>query len=134
MTARFALLLIGLLPFSLTAQTRSVWQIGRFDQSPVEFSRGGENSVTFEAGKSDAGKDWPAHQMTGHSYRIAFPLDSLAGNYVLRIATLIEEPRVPALRIEVNGHAGVFYLHPKLSYSRSDFSYAFDPHESQSEI
>jgi len=34
----------------------------------------------------------------------------------------------------VNGHDGVFFLHPQLSYARGDFSFAFDPHESQSTL
>ncbi len=104
-----------------------------FDESPVEFFRGAKDSVTFQVGKSDSA-DWPGRQRTGPSYRILFSLESPSGSYSLRIATLIDRPRIPALRIEVNGHAGMFYLHPKLSYSRSDFTYAFDPHESQSEI
>ncbi len=115
-------------------QSQTVWQIGKFDQSPVEFSAHPATSVTFRVGTSDAAKDWPARQATGDSYRILFPLDSISGSYSLKIGALIDQPRVPAFRIDVNGHAGMFFLHPKLSYSRSDFSYAFDPHESQSEL
>ncbi|MBV8864950.1 MAG: hypothetical protein JO210_06060, partial [Acidobacteriaceae bacterium] len=117
-----------------TGQSPSGWQIGKFDESPVEFSQKAQESVTFEVGKSDPSKDWPAGQVTGHPYRILFALGSVQGNYTLKIATLIEQPRVPALHIYINGHAGTFFLHPKLSYSRSDFSYAFDPHESQSAV
>ena len=115
------------------AQVQSVWQIGTFDQSPVEFSRRPEKSVTFSTQK-DKTEDWPGHQQTGSSYQILFPLESIQGVYSLKIATLIDEPRIPALRIEVNGHSGTFFPHPKLSYARSDFSYAFDPHESQSTL
>ncbi len=113
---------------------KTVWQIGKFDQSPVEFLRRSADSVTFRVGVSDAAKEWPGHQETGHTYRILFPLDSVSGQYTLKIVALIDQPRVPAFRIDVNGHAGKFYLHPKLSYSRSDFTYAFDPHESQSPL
>ncbi|MGA8596485.1 MAG: polysaccharide lyase family protein, partial [Bryobacteraceae bacterium] len=128
-------LLAGLLPvISAQAQVRTIWQIGKFDESPVEFARGTEDSVVFRVGTSEPGRDWPGSQLTGHTYRILFSLDSVTGSYVLKVATLIDQPRVPALRVSVNGHAGTFYLHPKLSYSRSDFSYAFDPHESQSVV
>ena len=119
--------------FCLPAQTQTVWQIGKFDQSPVEFSRGAGDSASFNVEKDKPG-DWPGRQRTGHPYRILFPLEAIQGSYSLKIATLIDQPRVPALRIEVNGHSGTFFLHPKLSYARSDFSYAFDPHESQSTL
>lgn len=121
-------------PVLAQAQIRTVWQIGKFDESPVEFRRGTEDSVTFRAGTSDPRTDWPGRQQTGHAYRIIFSLGSAEASYVLKIAALIDQPRVPALRVGVNGHLGTFYLHPKLSYSRSDFSYAFDPHESQSVV
>ena len=129
---------LGLLAFlAMTpawAQVRTIWQIGKFDESPVEFARRAEHSVTFRVGSSDPGKDWPASQETGSTYRIQFPLDSVGRDYVLRVTALIDQPRIPALEITVNGHSGRFYLHPKLSYSRSDFSYAFDPHESISAV
>jgi hypothetical protein len=135
-------LVLALVPASLltlsspqaAAQTRTVWQIGKFDESPVEFSKAPQENLTFEVGKNNAATDWPGEQMSGHPYRILFPLDSIHGAYTLKIATLIEKPRVPALKIDVNGHAGIFFLHPKLSYSRSDFTYAFDPHESLSSV
>jgi len=127
-------LLAGLLPMITQAQTPAVWQIGKFDESPVEFARGAQDSVVFRVGTSDPRKDWPGGQETGHTYQILFSIDSPKKSYVLKIATLIDRPRVPALRVVVNGHSGTFYLHPKLSYSRSDFAYAFDPHESQSTV
>lgn len=117
----------------LPSQAQTVWQIGKFDQSPVEFSRRASDSASFNVQKDQPG-DWPGSQRTGHPYRILFPLETIRGSYSLKIATLIDQPRVPALQIEVNGHSGIFYLHPKLSYARSDFSYAFDPHESQSTL
>ena len=113
-------------------ESQKVWQIGKFDESPVEFSAHLTGAVKFRVGTSDPSKDWPRRQMTGQPYQVLFYLDEISGSYSLKIGALIDRPRVPALRIDVNGHSGNFYLHPKLSYSRSDFSYAFDPHESQS--
>jgi alpha-mannosidase len=130
-----ALWLLAFLPLiSAQAEVRTVWQIGKFDESSVEFGGRVERNVVFHVGTNDPGKDWPPRQETGASYQIEFALDSVGGPYVLKIATLIEQPRVPMLRLAVNGHSGSFYLHPKLSYSRSDFSYAFDPHESESAV
>ncbi len=128
------ILLVALAPF-LRAQavSKKLWQIGKFDQSPVEFQGRPSPSFVFDAGADNA-KDWPARQETGQTYQIRFPLSSINGTYRLKIGALIEQPRIPVLRIGINGHLGTFYLHPKLSYSRSDFSYAFDPHESQSTL
>jgi len=129
---RSLLVFLPLIP--VHAQDASHWQIGKFDESPVEFSGHASPSVEFRVGTSDPAKDWPASQQTGHTYKILFALNSVDGPYLLKIGTLIDKPRIPALQINVNGHSGKFYLHPKLSYSRSDFTYAFDPHESQSVI
>jgi hypothetical protein len=132
---KWARLLLAFAPtITAAAQTQSLWQIGKFDESPVEFVQAPADNVTFQVGKSSAGKDWPGRQTTGHPYRIVFALESTQGAYTLKIATLIDRPRVPALKVDVNGRAGIFFLHPKLSYSRSDFTYAFDPHESQSVV
>lgn len=126
------LLLAAALALSGQAEAQFVWQLGKFDQSPVEFSSQVKGAANFQIGVSNPRKDWPAHQEPGHTYKILFSLDSIGGTYSLKIGTLIERPRVPALQVSINGHSGRFYLHPKLSYSRGDFTYAFDPHESQS--
>jgi alpha-mannosidase len=126
-------LLLFLLAIPL-ASAQTLWQIGKFDQSPVEFSSNPHGAVYFRTESSHAQNEWPAKQATGEVFKIAFAVAHPTGTYRLRIAALIDEPRVPALQIDVNGQAGKFYLHPKLSYSRSDFSYAFDPHESQSSL
>lgn len=130
-------MLIALLPLACAhAEPRTIWQIGKFDQSPEEFAANAAEPVRFVIGKSVPGNDWPRSQGLGSASEISFSLDPInptsAGVYSLRIAVRIERPRVPALEIAVNSHKGTFFLHPKLSYSRSDFSFAFDPHESQS--
>jgi hypothetical protein len=117
--------------FPALAETKEIWHIGKFDESPVEFSAAAKGPVTFDAGADDAAKDWPRSQMIGKPSTITFSLGSTNGVYRLEIGALIEQPRIPAVQLTINGHRGIFYLHPKLSYSRSDFSYAFDPHESQ---
>src|SRR5581483_8927948 len=118
----------------LRAEIRPVWALGKFDQSPVEFSADAPKPVLFRIGQSDPARDWPRAQGLGEPSKIVFQLDTVEGAFFLKIGALIERPRVPALEITINGHSGLFYLHPRLSYSRGDFSYAFDPHESQSAI
>ena len=92
--------------FPVHAQPRVIWKIGEFNESPVEFAKGLPDSVSFQVGTSNAEKDWPARQRTGSTYQILFPLNTLDRSYVLKIATLIDRPRVPALEISVNGHGG----------------------------
>ncbi len=116
---------------SAQAQSQTVWRIGKFDQSPFELAGNPKRPVSFQIGKSLAKNDWPRNQQVNQTYTISFALDSTKGLYTLKIAALIDRPRVPALRIGVNGHTGIFFLHPKLSYSRIDLS---NPHESQSTI
>ena len=128
------LLLVLSLATFVRAQAQNVWQIGTFDQSPLEFSSVAQDSVTFEVGKGDPHKDWPGTQGVGHPYRIKFPLDAPEGSYVLRIGTLIEQPRVPMLQINVNGRAGTFYLHPDLTYFPGDAAFAYHPNYSRATV
>jgi len=137
LNGRSAVLCLWVLLHTLPAraESRTAWQIGKFDGSPLEFSRGAtEEDFTFQVGKSNWKTDWPARQGINHAYKIGFPLESLEGSFFLKIATLIEKPRIPAIEISVNGHSGLFYLHPRLSYQPGDFSYAFDPHESDGDL
>ncbi len=129
----FSSALFSTLPAAAEVQT--IWQIGVFDRSPLEFSdKASTADVTFVVGKSAWKESWPARQPINKPYKIEFSLDSLQGQYSLKIATLIEKPRVPSVVVTINGHSGVFYLHPRLSYYPGDFSYAFDPHESDGDL
>ncbi len=127
-------LLFGFVSASAYAAENPVWEIGRFNDSPVDLAQRHDGPVRFEIGKSNAASDWPGSQKTGTRYEIIFDLPEAKGAYTLKIGALIDQPRVPALKLEINGHAGTFFLHPRLSYSRSDFTFAFDPHESNSVI
>lgn len=115
-------------------QGNSVWQIGTFDQSPLEFSSPARDRVTFQVGRSDPHKDWPGTQGVEHPYRIQFSLGAPKGTYLLRIGVIIEQPRIPTLRIDVNGHAGSFYLHPELTYYPGDGSFAYHPNYSKATV
>ena len=66
---------------------------------------------------------------------IQFSLNGNPANaYRLRVSLLIEQSSVPALRVEINGHSGHFYLHPKLDYSMGDTIAAFFPAYSHADV
>src|SRR5207237_3470482 len=54
--------------------------------------------------------------------------------YEMKIALLVEQPRISALQVDVNGHAGRFYQHPKLDYAMGDVYGAFFPEYSTDTI
>jgi hypothetical protein len=106
--------LIGL---PCAAQTTTLWEIGKYDRSVREFSADPVAHVSFQIGKSDWHSSWPRVQRSGSSYEIHFPVTQAPrGVFTLKISTLIYFPRVPALQIEINGHKGRYYLHPKPVY------------------
>ena len=122
-----------------------LWRIGSFNASSGEFR---SQDIDYADPKSDpvfvVGKsgdyDWlrfqpgPANGMTGgrlHPFKIRFDLaEPPKGLYRLKIAVLYETPRLSHLRVEVNGHAGLFYFHPKLEYSAGDWEGTFVPQTS----
>jgi len=119
----------------LPAAERTVWEIGKFDQSSFEFTRHidfatDRNAPVFTVGKSDATKDWPAdqpgsaNQSSGgrpHPYTILFNLDEAPrGVWRLDVSVVLIRPSVPALQVELNGKPGVFYFDRKVSYYPGD--------------
>jgi alpha-mannosidase len=117
-----------------SAQTTTVWQIGKFDQSYLEFSAAFRDHVLYQVGKSDWTRDWPGEQRPGSSYEIAFNLNSAPkGTFSLKVSILMFLPRIPALQVQVNRHSGLYYLHPDLSYVDDQLS-QFDPHNSSDVI
>ena len=135
-----------LVPFSSRplAAKEIIWQIGVFDESSSEFS-GDVDPVTdqrridysnpaqdpvFVVGRSDPARDWFAFQPGSsngragyrlHPFTIQFELpEAPQGAYTLKIALLAYAPRLPKLQVEINGHRGWFYQHPKLAYSAGD--------------
>ena len=131
-----SLLLIMFLPvLPATAEERTIWEIGKFDQSSVEFnsdlSLDSNSNPIFIVGHSTPAKDWPALQ-PGSAYReaggrprpytIQFTLDAAPqGAYRLTISVLLYRSRVPNLQVEINGHPGLFYFNRRLSYYPGDF-------------
>ncbi|MDW5265387.1 MULTISPECIES: polysaccharide lyase family protein [Acidobacteriaceae] len=131
---------------SAHSQEHVLWQIGKFDDSSQEFSSQGidynspEFSVVYMVGKSHEA-DWPrfqpgpANAIDGgrlHPFSIVFPLlDVTQGLYQLRVAMMYETPRMSALQLDVNGHKGVFYFHPRLDYGAGDWEGTFVPQTSR---
>jgi alpha-mannosidase len=134
------------LPMMSRAQGRVLWQMGAFDRSSNEFKNEGidyadpKSDPVYRIGESKEAQDWPRFQpgpangMAGgrvHPFTILFSLDEKPrGVYRLEIAMLYETPRLSYLRVEVNGHAGVFYFQPKLDYGAGDWEGTFVPQTS----
>ena len=135
------LALIAMLAVFQTAYAASevVWQIGTFDESPAEFNQGKPGPPLFGAlyprgplvylvGKSNPAVDWPAYQegwtiekAGSHPYWVQFDLGGVPhGVYTLKVGLLSKTARLAELQIEINGHRGLFYQHPKLSYTGGD--------------
>lgn len=127
-----------LLPQPATAQqsqhTKTVWQIGEFDQTSREFGHNfdlesGRLRPVFTVGQSKTA-DWPAWQTTGVNnstgthpspYTIVFTLPNApAKSYRLTIAALLVNPAVPDLLVDVNGHMGRYFFDRKISYYAGD--------------
>jgi hypothetical protein len=130
------------------ATPEAVWQIGKFDQSSAEFHQGEikpptaagaqrETDVLYIIGKSNPANDWPAFQpgsanggagFRPHPYAVQFELpEAPQGLYTLKVALLVETPRVSRLQVEINGHRALLFQHPTLNYAGGDGSSVFEP-------
>lgn len=131
-----------------SAADNPIWRIGTFNRSSGEFRSQGidyadaKQDLVFQVGKSKD-SDWqrfqpgPANGMTAgrvHPFAIDFDLSGTpSGVYKLRLGVLYETPRLSHLRVEINGHAGLFYFHPKLDYNAGDWEGTFVPQTSYDE-
>ena len=147
-TTLAALLIAAWLPVHANATEQTIWKIGTFDGSSGEFK---SQDINYADPKSDPvfvvgeshDKDWyrfqpgPANGMTGgrlHPFTVKFSLkDAPRGTYRLKIAILYETPRLSFLKLEVNGHSGYFYFHPKLDFRAGDWEGTFVPQTSADE-
>jgi len=140
------LLVLGMAGVSSFAQERVIWRIGTFDHASGEFRAKSDDysnpqfDPVYRVGKSKDGEDWqrfqpgPANGMAGgreHPFTILFDLpDAAAGVFRLKIAVLYETPRLSHLKVNLNGHSGVFYFHPQLDYGAGDWEGTFVPQTS----
>jgi alpha-mannosidase len=151
------LLVVIMTGFCQCAQAAAtvVWQIGKFDKSSMEFklhaapapkpgAGQAQTDSVYVIGKSKAETDWPAFQpgssngISGyrvHPYAIQFELPSAPrGLYTLKVALLVESPRVPRLELSINGHRALYFQHPVLDYTGGDGSSVFLPNYSADTI
>ena len=126
----------GVTPWA-QAQSTTVWEIGKFDRSSLEFHarvnfHDPASNPIYTIGQSSPDKDWPAFQpgseMKGlggrpHPYTILFNLDHPPkGLYRLIISVILQGPRIPNLSLSLNGKSGLVYFDRKLSYYPGDSS------------
>jgi len=146
--AAVALAALGLATTAVAAE-KTIWKIGTFNRSSGEFRSQGidyadaKQDPVYRVGRSKDAEDWqrfqpgPANGMTAgrpHPFTIVFDLPGTpTGVYKLKLGVLYETPRLSHLRIEVNGHAGLFYFHPKLDYAAGDWEGTFVPQTSYDE-
>jgi len=118
-----------------------VWQLGKRDMSshefqPYRFSPGsGMPGVAMDI--SQAAKSWPRfHPGSGngvmggvpHPFTLTFKLtESPRGVFYLNLDLIFQQPRVPVLQLEINGHVGHFFFSPKRSLDFGDEDNAFNP-------
>ena len=70
-----------------------------------------------------------------HPYTIQFDLPSIPrGLYTLKVALILERPRVPRLEVAINGHRALYFQHPVLDYTAGDFAGIFLPYYSSDTI
>lgn len=140
------LLVLGVASISGFAEERVIWRIGTFDHASGEFRAQPDDygnpkfDPVYRVGASNDRQDWqrfqpgPANGMAGgreHPFTILFNLqDPPAGVFHLKIAILYETPRLSHLRVDLNGHAGIFYFHPQLDYGAGDWEGTFVPQTS----
>ena len=126
-THRLLLIPLALLGPALSAADTTVWRIGRFDHTSVEFhGREADTPPVIDADSIEAAAHWPARQAGSgnvkagakeHIHIVRFALQGPpSGVYTLRMAVLVGNPRVPHLELELNGTPGTVYLDRRLTY------------------
>ncbi len=149
MTAVVSLLAptVSAAPVRQAGDGKVVFTLGRFDGSSREFSPGAPSDrVSVGIADTPNTQLWYAFQPIATSLQgeqgvasaprlITFPIASTpVSAYTLHISLLIEHASVPALRVAVNGHEGVFYLDPKLDSRIGDGDAVSFPSFSQATV
>lgn len=132
--SRGALLIYATCWLAMGASGQTVWQIGTFDHSSVEFNHdlrfdNPDLHVVYTVGKSKL-SDWPAYQPGSRvpeakgrtfPYQIVFQLPQRpTSDYLLEIGMVFNTPRYPNLLVDVNGKQGLYYVQRHVSYYPGD--------------
>lgn len=149
--SKFRRIVLALAMFAIASAPASaagtlIWRIGTFDYSSNEFRSQGidysdpKQDPVYRVGQSKESEDWwrfqpgPANGMTGgreHPFTVLFDIKQPPrGVYRLTITVLYETPRLSYLKLNLNGHSGHFYFHPKLDYRAGDWEGTFVPQTS----
>jgi alpha-mannosidase len=135
--AVMALILMANLSGTLHASSRQLWKVGNFDETSVEFKKTIDFSesaqeISFTVGKSNPATDWCAYQPGSgnvragrrpHPFTINFDVPGTpSGVYSLKTGLLVDTAFLPDLQVEINGHRGLFHLHPRLLYGAGNAS------------
>ncbi|HXS11308.1 MAG TPA: polysaccharide lyase family protein [Acidobacteriaceae bacterium] len=121
MSYRFLVALCGALLWCVarpaTAEYKTLWEIGKPDQSRFEFHASPAQHILYRVGESDWSRDWPSQQRLDTSYEIEFTLkDVPRGRFSLN-ASLLVHYQNPDLQVEINGHHGLVFIHAQPLYS-----------------
>jgi alpha-mannosidase len=124
------------------AAEKVIWKIGEPDQSDHEFTTSpnplSSKPVVVRVGSGSETKQWPRfHPGSGngafggrpYEYALVFELPAPApqGVFYLDLSLLFRQPRVPAVRVEVNGHAGRYYFDPEPMFELGSGDDHFNP-------
>jgi alpha-mannosidase len=114
----FLTLLVSTSFLPAVCQPKTLWEIGKYDQSAEEFKAAQSDHVVYQIGKSDWARDWPRWQRTGSTYEIQFNLDAAPqGAYLLKISLVTGYLGTPDMQVEINGHKGIYYVRSKPIYT-----------------
>ncbi|HEX5425104.1 MAG TPA: polysaccharide lyase family protein [Candidatus Acidoferrales bacterium] len=131
---RATLLSCAVCCLAIGARGQTIWQIGTFNHSSVEFNHdlrfdNPNLHVVYTIGTSKP-SDWPAYQPGSRvpeakdrtfPYEIEFTLPQRPTNgYVLEIGLVFNNPRYPNLLVDVNGKQGLYYVQRHVSYYPGD--------------
>ncbi|MGH9342803.1 MAG: polysaccharide lyase family protein, partial [Terriglobia bacterium] len=98
-------------------QEKTIWQIGKYNQSNFEFKAGPAAHIIYQVGRSDWAQDWPGEEQVGANYEIRFQLETAPrGVFSLKVALLTGYVRTPNLQVSVNGHQGIYYVRSQPIY------------------
>ena len=145
---RWSWVLLLFLAVPAVAAEKLIWQLGTLDHSDHEFTNWpnpeSKGPVVVRIGSGHEENQWPRfHPGSGneamgaqpYQYTLDFRLpESPRGVFYLDLSLLFRHPRIPQLQVDVNGHVGIYYLSPQVSFELGDEGDAFNPIHSAQQL